>query len=51
MALAIKPKQECRWDLISLGEVMLRLDPDDTTMATFQEVIQVMKGVGARTAR
>ncbi len=25
--LQIKSKAECRWDLISLGEVMLRLDP------------------------
>ena len=29
MPLAIKPRQECRWDLISLGEVMLRFDPGD----------------------
>ncbi len=27
MALSIKPKDVCRWDLVSLGEVMLRLDP------------------------
>ena len=25
--LEIKPKENCRWDLVSLGEVMLRLDP------------------------
>ena len=24
--LAAKPKSECRWDIVSLGEVMLRLD-------------------------
>ena len=29
MPLTIKPKQQCRWDLISLGEVMLRFDPGD----------------------
>ena len=23
----IKPKEQCKWDLVSLGEVMLRLDP------------------------
>src|SRR5438105_9822872 len=27
MALSIRPKQECRWDLVALGEVMLRFDP------------------------
>ena len=27
MALEIKPKSACRFDLVSLGEVMLRLDP------------------------
>ena len=27
MALTLKPKDSCRWDLVSLGEVMLRLDP------------------------
>src|SRR5205823_682457 len=32
--LRIKPKSECRWDLVSLGEVMLRLDPGDTRIAT-----------------
>ncbi|HVG38360.1 MAG TPA: sugar kinase [Pyrinomonadaceae bacterium] len=35
----IKQKSECRWDLVSLGEVMLRLDPGDgriSTTRTFQ---------------
>ena len=27
MSLKIRPKENCRWDLLSLGEVMLRLDP------------------------
>jgi len=27
MALTIKAKESCRWDLVSLGEVMLRFDP------------------------
>ena len=26
--LRIRPASECRYDLVSLGEVMLRLDPD-----------------------
>lgn len=37
--LQIRPKSECRWDLVSLGEVMLRLDPGDGrihTTRTFQ---------------
>jgi 2-dehydro-3-deoxygluconokinase len=29
MPLTIKPKESCRWDLVSLGEVMLRFDPGD----------------------
>ena len=32
--LTIKPKQECLWDLVSLGEVMLRLDPGDERIST-----------------
>jgi sugar/nucleoside kinase (ribokinase family) len=39
MPLDIKPKADCRFDLVSLGEVMLRLDPGDgrvTTARTFQ---------------
>lgn len=27
MTLKINPKKDCRWDLVALGEVMLRLDP------------------------
>ena len=27
MPLNVKPKEGCRWDLVALGEVMLRLDP------------------------
>jgi len=34
MGLKIRPKQECRWDLVSLGEVMLRFDPADGRIAT-----------------
>jgi 2-dehydro-3-deoxygluconokinase len=33
-ALTIKPKSECKWDLVSLGEVMLRLDPGDGRIST-----------------
>ncbi len=30
----IKPKEQCKWDLVSLGEVMLRLDPGDGRIHT-----------------
>jgi 2-dehydro-3-deoxygluconokinase len=39
MPLNIKPKANCRFDLVSLGEIMLRLDPGDgrvTTTRSFQ---------------
>ena len=32
--LNIKPKHDCMWDLVSLGEVMLRLDPGDERIST-----------------
>lgn len=43
--LNIKPKSECRWDLVSLGEVMLRLDPGDGRVATARS-FQVWEGGG-----
>jgi 2-dehydro-3-deoxygluconokinase len=30
----VKAKEACRWDLVALGEVMLRLDPGDRRIAT-----------------
>src|SRR3954469_10034469 len=35
--LTIKPKQQCMWDMVALGEVMLRLDPGDVRIATARE--------------
>jgi 2-dehydro-3-deoxygluconokinase len=32
--LKIKSKNDCMWDLVSLGEVMLRLDPGDERIST-----------------
>ncbi len=32
--MQIKTSEQCRWDLVSLGEVMLRLDPGDGRIAT-----------------
>jgi len=34
MPLTIKPKDSCRWDLVALGEVMLRFDPGDKRVST-----------------
>src|SRR5437773_8328216 len=34
MSIAIKSKANCRWDLVSLGEVMLRLDHGDVRIHT-----------------
>ncbi len=35
--MKIRNKEECRWDLVSLGEVMLRLDPGDRRISTARE--------------
>src|SRR3954467_4864072 len=43
--LKIKSKIDCRWDLVSLGEVMLRLDPGDGRVATTR-TFQVWEGGG-----
>lgn len=32
--LSIKPKSECKWDLVSLGEVIIRFDPGDVRIRT-----------------
>jgi 2-dehydro-3-deoxygluconokinase len=44
-SLTIKPKDKCRWDLVSLGEVMLRLDPDRSRIHTTR-TFQVWEGGG-----
>src|SRR5438270_11284861 len=43
--LKIRKKDDCRWDLVSLGEVMLRLDPGDGRVATTR-AFQVWEGGG-----
>jgi 2-dehydro-3-deoxygluconokinase len=45
MPLAIKQKEGCRWDLISLGEVMLRFDPGEYRIWTARE-FRVSEGGG-----
>ena len=43
--LKIRPKSECRWDCVSLGEVMLRLDPGEGRVHTTR-TFQVWEGGG-----
>jgi 2-dehydro-3-deoxygluconokinase len=43
--LNIKPKSGCAWDLVALGEVMLRLDPGDSRVSTARE-FRVWEGGG-----
>jgi 2-dehydro-3-deoxygluconokinase len=45
MALTIRAKKDCKWDLISLGEVMLRLDPGERRIATTRS-FEVWEGGG-----
>src|SRR5215467_358933 len=44
-SLNIKSKDNCRWDLVSLGEVMLRLDPGERRIHTARN-FQVWEGGG-----
>ena len=37
MSLGLKAKEACQWDLVSLGEVMLRLDPGEGRIATTRQ--------------
>src|SRR5664279_5616802 len=45
MTLKLKDRTKCRWDLVSLGEVMLRLDPGDRRVATARR-FEVSEGGG-----
>ena len=44
-ALAVKAKDDCKWDLISLGEVMLRFDPGERRIWTTR-TFEVSEGGG-----
>ena len=44
-SLDVKPKLNCRWDIVSLGEVMLRLDPGEGRVHTARK-FQVWEGGG-----
>jgi 2-dehydro-3-deoxygluconokinase len=37
MSLTIKPASSCRWDQVSLGEIMLRLDPGESRVRVARE--------------
>jgi 2-dehydro-3-deoxygluconokinase len=43
--LNINPKSECRWDIVSIGEVMLRFDPGDERIRTAR-TFRVYEGGG-----
>src|SRR4030095_9592772 len=43
--LKTKPESECRWDIVSLGEVMLRFDPGDDRIHTARS-FRVWEGGG-----
>lgn len=45
MSLNVKPAEECRYDALSLGEVMLRLDPGEGRIRTTRE-FKVWEGGG-----
>lgn len=43
---SIKPADQCRYDAVSLGEVMLRLDPRDVPTARVRDNIRISQGGG-----
>src|ERR1043165_5585108 len=45
MSILVKAKTDCRWDIVSLGEVMLRLDPGEGRISTTR-TFQVWEGGG-----
>ena len=45
MPIELRPASTCRWDLVALGEVMLRLDPGESRIAT-SRVFHAREGGG-----
>lgn len=45
MSLNVKPKEQCKWDAVALGEIMLRLDPGFGRIRTARE-FKVWEGGG-----
>src|ERR1041384_3538106 len=50
MSILVKAKTDCRWDIVSLGEVMLRLDPGEGRISTTR-TFQVWEGGGEDNGR
>ena len=52
MPLKIKSKDQCGWDELSLGEVMLRFDPGDHRIATTRKLrcLKVAANITSRAA-
>jgi 2-dehydro-3-deoxygluconokinase len=48
--LEIRPAAECRYDLVALGEVMLRLDPGAGRVATAR-TFTASEGAASTTSR
>src|ERR1700709_1787384 len=49
--ITLRPASECKWDLVSLGEVMLRLDPGDYRVATTRSFVASAGGGEYNVAR
>jgi 2-dehydro-3-deoxygluconokinase len=45
MSIAVRPKSECKYDILALGEVMIRLDPGDDRIHTTR-TFRVWEGGG-----
>ena len=45
MAIQLRPENECKYDILSLGEVMIRLDPGDERIHTTR-IFRVWEGGG-----
>ncbi|MEO8377673.1 MAG: sugar kinase, partial [Candidatus Sumerlaeota bacterium] len=45
MTLQIRDANQCRWDIVSLGEVMLRFDPEEGRIRTAR-AFRVCEGGG-----
>ena len=50
MAIECKPAKDCKYDIVSLGEIMLRLDPGDDRIHTTRQ-FRVWEGGGEYNVR
>ena len=46
MTLTLRPAEECTFDAVSLGEVMLRLDPGEGRIRTARSFVAASRRVG-----